>query len=82
MEVSEQQRKQIQEWLAENERKCPICKADANQLLPYGEIFLALPPEATQGEGIDTSYDDVRRVRIKCESCGFDNSSIDLDDIS
>ncbi|HST20969.1 MAG TPA: hypothetical protein VLR90_07625 [Blastocatellia bacterium] len=81
MEISDQQREQIQKWLAENGRECPMCKAGAEQLVPYGEVFMALPPEATEGQGIDTSYDDVRRVKIKCNNCGFDQASIDLDAI-
>lgn len=81
MELSEQEKKKLHQWLASLGRKCPICNFGAEHLIPYGDITLALPAEATEGKGIDTSYPDVHQVNIKCNNCGFDKMFINLEDI-
>ena len=82
MKVSERDKKKIHEWLVSLGRKCPICKSDADHLIPCDDITPALPPEATAGKGIDTSYPDEPQVNIKCDNCGFDKMFINLEDIA
>lgn len=81
MEVGEPQKRQIQNWLIENGRKCPVCQAGPENLFPHGNVTLAMPPEATEGIGIDTSYADVHQVNVKCGNCGFDKMFVTLEEI-
>jgi LPS sulfotransferase NodH len=74
------QRQKIREWLVENKRKCPICGAGGEKLMPV-EIFETLSPGAATATGINTSK-IVHYAKIVCQTsdCRFEAELMDLED--